>query len=60
MIYIENEGALFQGVSRGWPEKIWSERQKKWLPYNGNVPKPVDWGEKISAKEASESYPGSV
>lgn len=53
-VYIENEGALFRGTSRGWPEEVWSERQKKWIPYTGDVPKGVEWGEVISPEEAAK------
>jgi hypothetical protein len=50
--YIENEGALFKGYARGMPEQVYSFRQRKWLPYEGSVPRPVDWGEFITEEEA--------
>jgi hypothetical protein len=52
MRYIENEGALFRGYARGYPEHVYSFRQRKWLPYTGSVPKGVEWGEFISDEEA--------
>ena len=52
MIYIEHEGALYRGPARGVPTEVWSRRDKKWKPYQGTTPKPVDWGEKISEQEA--------
>lgn len=52
MRYIENEGALFRGYARGYPEEVYSFRQGKWLPYTGSVPKGVEWGELISEADA--------
>ncbi len=52
MKYIENEGALLRGLARGWPEEVWSARERKFLPYKGTVPKGVEWGEFISDEEA--------
>lgn len=52
MIYIENEGALFKGQSIPWPEQVWSARQGKFIPYQGDVPKRQGWGEEISEAEA--------
>lgn len=52
MIYIENEGALFRGPARGVPLEVWSARQGKFLPYKGNMDKPVDWGNEIDEVEA--------
>lgn len=50
--YYENEGAIFRGFARAWPQEVWSDRQREWLPYEGRVPKPVDWGSEISEEEA--------
>lgn len=50
--YIENEGALFRGPSRAWPKEVYSFAKKKWLPYQGAVPKPLTWGAIITAEEA--------
>ena len=52
MRYIENEGALFRGYARGYPEEVYSFRQGKWLPYTGSVPKSVEWGEFITEADA--------
>ena len=54
MVYIENEGALFRGLSRAWPEEVWSVEDKKWLPYSRNVPKDIGWGTVIPENEADE------
>ena len=54
LVFIENEGALFRGVGRAWPEEVWSRRQRAFVPYEGKVPKPVDWGTVISEEEARE------
>ena len=52
--YIENEGVLFRttGPSNAFPHEIWSPKQKQFLLYQGDVPKPQDWGEEISEAEA--------
>ena len=50
MVYIENDGALFRGVSRAWPAEVWNGSE--FVPYDGSVPKPVDWGDVISDAEA--------
>ena len=53
MIYIENEGALFRGPSRGLPVEVWSARERKFVPYAGaGKPKPIEWGHAISEAEA--------
>jgi len=54
MIYIENEGALFRGVSRGIPKEVWNPQERRFEPYDGKVPKPIEWGEVISEQEAQE------
>ena len=53
-VLIENEGALFRGASRAWPKEIWSHKQQKWVPYEGDVPKGQAWGSEISEQEAQE------
>jgi hypothetical protein len=52
MIYIENEGALFRGLSRSWPAEVWSRKERKFVPYTGTTPKPIEWGDEISGAEA--------
>jgi hypothetical protein len=52
MIFIEHEGSLYRGVSRAWPKEVWSRRQRKFIPYGGKAPKPVEWGSEISEAEA--------
>ena len=52
MIYIENEGALFRGPSRAWPREVWDGN--KFVPYEGSIPKDIDWGQKISEEDASK------
>ncbi|MGO8915403.1 MAG: hypothetical protein ACLQJR_05795 [Stellaceae bacterium] len=52
MIFIESEGALYRGASRCWPKERWSKRQRRFLPYTGAVPKPIEWGSEISRAEA--------
>lgn len=37
-----------------FPEEVWSVKQKKFLPYKGEVPKPYGWGQEISEQEALE------
>ena len=56
MNYIENEGAMFRSSRPGcaFPEEVWSRKQCKWLPYEGEVPKPMGWGEEISEEEAKK------
>lgn len=54
MIYIENEGAIFQGSSVPHPDKVWDHRKKEWKAYSGSVPKPIEWGREISQAEAEE------
>lgn len=53
MIYIENEGALFRGASRGDPREIWHPEEKRFVPYKGaGQPKPISWGYEIDEAEA--------
>jgi hypothetical protein len=52
MIYIENEGALFRGFSRSWPQQVWSPKKRQFVPYTGKTPKGIEWGEEISAAQA--------
>ena len=53
MIYVENEGALFRGPARGLPQEVWSEQERKFIPYKlAGQPKPVDWGNEIDEAEA--------
>lgn len=55
MIYIENEGALFRsiGFMAGAPDEVYSPG-KGWVPYQGETPKPMGWGEQISEQAAKE------
>jgi hypothetical protein len=52
-MFIENEGALFKGPSRGNPTHVWSRKTRSWKPYAGG-PKPIEWGSEISEAEARE------
>lgn len=53
LLYIEHEGALFRGPARGVAVEVWNPLEKKFTPYKlAGQPKPVDWGEIISAAEA--------
>jgi len=52
VIYIEHEGSLYLGHSRSWPVEIWSQRQRRWLPYHGRTPKPIEWGTIVDEAEA--------
>jgi len=56
MRYVENEGALFKivGPSNAFPDEVWSAKEKKFVPYTGDTPKPVDWGQDVSEQEAQE------
>ena len=54
LIFIENEdGLLFRGVAPGLPDERWDLEKRAFVPYDGG-PKPVGWGEKISAERALE------
>lgn len=57
MVYIENEGALFRGPSRSWPKEVWNG--KEFAPYQGSVPKPIEWGDVISENEAKSMMGGN-
>lgn len=53
LVFIENDGALFRGISPGHPEEVWSSRERRWKPYRFEEPfKPVEWGAEISEAEA--------
>lgn len=52
LAFIENEGALFRGPIRSMPEEVWSPKRKDWVPYTGQVPKPIEWGNLIDEAEA--------
>jgi hypothetical protein len=54
-IYIENDGALFRGISRGLPKEVWSPKEQQWKPYKyEGAFKPVEWGTVISEAEAKK------
>ncbi len=52
--YVENEGALFRIVGPGnaFPDEIWSPEHGQFVPYEGDVPKPVGWGKDVPEAEA--------
>lgn len=54
MRYVENEGALFRitGPSNAFPDDVWSPAEGKFIPYRGDVPKPVGWGQDLKEDEA--------
>jgi hypothetical protein len=49
-VYIENEGALYRGFARAWPQEIWNGTE--FVPYEGEVPKGIEWGDIIDEAEA--------
>lgn len=51
-MFIENEGALFQGPQPNAPEQIWNGAA--WVPYKGSHVKPYEWGYEISEEECNE------
>lgn len=52
MNYVENDGVLFRGYGRSMPQEIWTGSH--WLPYKGEVPKPVEWGYDLNEAEAQK------
>ena len=56
MRYVENEGALFRivGPTNAYPDEVWNAAQGKFVPYQGDVPKPQEWGQDVSEQEAQE------
>lgn len=56
MIYIENEGALFRGPARAWPKEVWDG--SKFVPYQGAVPKDIEWGDEIDEAAAQKIMGG--
>lgn len=46
-VYIEEDGVLYRGVARAWPDEVWNAQAGAFLPYKGGTPKPTDWGEVI-------------
>lgn len=60
MIFIENEGALFRGSSRSLPREVWHPAERRFVPYTGTVPKPIEWGDEISAAEAINMMMGAM
>lgn len=57
MIYIENDGALFRGPARAWPKEVWSGSE--FVPYQGAVPKDIEWGDEIDEAEAQRLMGGA-
>jgi hypothetical protein len=51
--YIENEGALYRtlGSMTECPDDIYNPGEG-WVKYEGDVPKPQGWGERIKVAEA--------
>ena len=60
LVYVERDGAVLRGPSRPWPEEVWSPARRGWIPYQGPVPKAVDWGDVISEEEAQRLTGGAV
>ncbi len=58
--YIENEGALFRTKTptNSFPSEVWRPKEKKFVPYFGEVPKPIEWGTELSAEEAEDFMKG--
>ena len=54
MRMFENDGALFRGPSRAWPEEVWNERTQEWQKYTGKTPKNIEWGHYVDQAEADE------
>lgn len=53
LVFIENDGALFRGISRSHPEEVWSCQERRWKSYRFEEPfKRVEWGSEISEAEA--------
>lgn len=50
--YILEDGVLYRGFSRSFPVERWSRRQRRFLPYRGKTPKPIEWGDLIDEAEA--------
>jgi hypothetical protein len=50
---IENEGAIFRGPTRNWPEEIWNFKERRWEAYRGSKEKPYEWGTKIDETQFS-------
>lgn len=49
-VYIENEGAIYRGFARAWPQEIWNGTE--FVPYKGKTPKGIEWGNIIDEAEA--------
>jgi hypothetical protein len=43
-----------------FPDEIWNPRQKKFVPYECDVPKPQGWGEDIDEAEAQRMMDGDA
>ena len=61
MRYVENEGALFRivGPSNAFPDEVWNAAKGKFVPYEGDTPKPAEWGSDVSDEEANEIMGGA-
>ncbi|MGM9428394.1 hypothetical protein [Hydrogenophaga sp. MI9] len=52
-VFIENEGALFRGPSRGNPIEVWSVGHGKFVDYPArDLLRGVDWGTVITSEQA--------
>lgn len=54
LIYVENDGAIFRGPSRAWPSEVWSAKSGAFVPYKGDIPKGIAWGNIITEEEAAK------
>jgi hypothetical protein len=53
LILIENEGAIFRGPNVANPTEVWRGGPGgHWAPYTGKVPKPQEWGSRVTQAEA--------
>jgi hypothetical protein len=60
VIFIENEGALFRGPSRSFPNDVWNPDNREFAPYTGVIPKPMELGSVISPAEALNMTMGAT
>jgi hypothetical protein len=59
MKFLEHEGALYRGISRSHPKEVWHPDERRFVPYQGTVPKAIEWGYEISTTEAMNIMMGS-
>jgi len=60
LLFIEADGSLFRGFGRNHPCILWDVASRSWVSFETDWPKPWEWGQMLTDREAERCYPGCV